>query len=636
MKSSIGYFLVWLLLVTSALSSCAPGADGDDDSADDDEVIDDDAMADDDTDPDDDADNDLDDDSSLDDDQTDDDLDDDDLDDDTLINDDTLCFLDLDGDGYGQTDVSESFFGDCPLRWAYRSDDCNDNDPLTRPEAPELPDDGIVQNCGGADLLLSDDTGVFVAKTGNDDNPGTMAEPKLTVVAGVAAAAAAGKAVFVAAGEYEEDVVTSVSLYGGYEPAGWTRDIGANVTTIVAVGEIGVEMQSIPGGLALQGFTIYGASRAGDSYGVYDDSKGDSLVDNIIHGGSGTGESFGVYAGHDMTVLVNNIIDVGAGVEASYGVSGDVPLTLVDNEIAGGAGLYSFGVECSLYDVRLMNNTIEGGSGSEGSVAVDISKAILIGNSIHGGSGNGSRGVNIDMLGAILEGNEIDGGTGTTSMAVKNSGNTTMMNNTINGGAGVSSALGVFNAGAVLVAVNNFFDGGSGSDQGTCAVQNSSGTATLVNNIILGGAGTEFSAGFIVDQGTTVLVNNIIDGGWGSDSRAMSIQSIGSVTLVNNDLWGAQQDWLVAADTWEINDLSSTNACGWPSCSTAADNISDDPLLVDLAGGDFHLSDASPCRDTGINPVPVYIEAGYVETDFEGDVRPYGNGWDIGMDEWVP
>jgi len=25
-----------------------------------------------------------------------------------------------------------------------------------------------------------------------------------------------------------------------------------------------------------------------------------------------------------------------------------------------------------------------------------------------------------------------------------------------------------------------------------------------------------------------------------------------------------------------------------------------------------------------------------VEFDFEGDARPYGAGWDIGIDEWTP
>ncbi|MCZ7584888.1 MAG: hypothetical protein M5R36_17005 [Deltaproteobacteria bacterium] len=48
----------------------------------------------------------------------------------------------------------------------------------------------------------SDDIGVFVATTGDDANPGTMAAPKRTFDAGTAQAEGEGKAVFVAEGEY--------------------------------------------------------------------------------------------------------------------------------------------------------------------------------------------------------------------------------------------------------------------------------------------------------------------------------------------------------------------------------------------------------------------------------------------------
>ena len=52
-----------------------------------------------------------------------------------------------------------------------------------------------------------------------------------------------------------------------------------------------------------------------------------------------------------------------------------------------------------------------------------------------------------------------------------------------------------------------------------------------------------------------------------------------------------------------------------------------DPLLVNAAGGDYHLTYASPARDAGLNLG--------VETDFDGDPRPYGWAPDIGFDELV-
>jgi hypothetical protein len=55
--------------------------------------------------------------------------------------------------------------------------------------------------------------------------------------------------------------------------------------------------------------------------------------------------------------------------------------------------------------------------------------------------------------------------------------------------------------------------------------------------------------------------------------------------------------------------------------------FSEDPLFVGGKHHDLHLKSSSPCIDRG-------LEAG-VFVDIEGDPRPYGNGYDIGADEWT-
>src|SRR5947209_20018922 len=80
---------------------------------------------------------------------------------------------------------------------------------------------------GAWGALVDDTTAVFVAKTGNDANAGTLAAPFLTIAKGIASAGAGKNNVLIGLGTYVESGHTlpnGVSLYGGFDPAaGWTR-----------------------------------------------------------------------------------------------------------------------------------------------------------------------------------------------------------------------------------------------------------------------------------------------------------------------------------------------------------------------------------------------------------------------------
>jgi parallel beta-helix repeat protein len=64
---------------------------------------------------------------------------------------------------------------------------------------------------------------------------------------------------------------------------------------------------------------------------------------------------------------------------------------------------------------------------------------------------------------------------------------------------------------------------------------------------------------------------------------------------------------------------------GW----TGTGNIDADPLFVDQAGGDFHLTFPSPCKDAGYNSA-----SALPEVDFEGDPRIAHGCADMGADEF--
>jgi hypothetical protein len=56
-------------------------------------------------------------------------------------------------------------------------------------------------------------------------------------------------------------------------------------------------------------------------------------------------------------------------------------------------------------------------------------------------------------------------------------------------------------------------------------------------------------------------------------------------------------------------------------------NIDSDPLFIGT--GNYHLTINSPCIDTGTSLNPDVL------TDIDGDIRPQGNHFDIGADEYI-
>ncbi|MFO0594691.1 MAG: MopE-related protein [Myxococcaceae bacterium] len=101
---------------------------------------------------------------------------------------------------------------------------------------PDVPDDASTDtNCDGIDGDAS--KAIFVAKTGNDLNPGTRLLPKLTIQAAINAASVVLPNVYISEGTYDESVTMAngVSIYGGYSVSNnWAR--GAQYPVIIRYG----------------------------------------------------------------------------------------------------------------------------------------------------------------------------------------------------------------------------------------------------------------------------------------------------------------------------------------------------------------------------------------------------------------
>ena len=450
---------------------------------------------------------------------------------------DRYCYQDLDGDGFGNPSVRELLAGaSCADGWVEENTDCNDNDPLINPGVPDLPD-GVDRNCDDESITMSDESGIFVAKSGNDANPGTMLLPKLTIQAGVNAAAASGKSVFVSAGTYVENVNTSVSLFGGYESGGWTRDIVAYNTAVNATGqEPGIRITA-GASVAVEGFHIVGGSPNGttcDSFGIHTEVAESTFLNrNYIHGGfpqCTSSWSYGIYSG-GQTTITNNTIEGG-----------------VNNTQSSNS---SHGIYMKNGRAYIAENTINGGS-PPGTIPKPMThgfylaagNATLIGNTISGGGGISSYGIRLNGGTAGIRGNDINGGTGydyAYGIFVGSSCGANVTGNEISGCTSGTKAResseGIHSLGALFLG-DSTVDGGTAYGN-TIGVYLESGTPTVQGNSIDGGTSIDpnSSYGMQIDCGGTVSQNEISGGTGGFESIAVGVQN-GPPVLTDNDLYG--------------------------------------------------------------------------------------------------
>ncbi|MFQ5706817.1 MAG: right-handed parallel beta-helix repeat-containing protein [bacterium] len=155
---------------------------------------------------------------------------------------------------------------------------------------------------------------------------------------------------------------------------------------------------------------------------------------------------------------------------------------------------------------------------------------------------------------------------------------------------------------------------------------------TIRNNIITANG----RSGMFLREGTNIKVyNNTI---YKNTAASMGItfpvqnnEMINNVTVANNIIVTAEgNDHIMVTSTGE--NIVVDNNLYWPASgaitgTTDAHAIFAAPLLVNPDAGDFHITPTSPALDRGIT-IPS------VTQDFEGSVRPQGDGYDIGADEF--
>jgi hypothetical protein len=294
--------------------------------------------------------------------------------------------------------------------------------------------------------------------------------------------------------------------------------------------------------------------------------------------------------------------------------------TIINNIITGNRAQYGGGISC-YWNCRtvIRNNTITNNVGAwSGGIFCCYSGLTITNNNISGNmavaENKGAGGIGLYSGCCTITGNVITGNVGCQGGGIRCGeasrsqidGNYISKNSAVAGGGLYlnDSSPTVFNN---TLSHNSAKYGGGWYSAGS--------TGPFFNNNIINNAASRFGGGFVCYNGNLSMDNTIL---WGNSSPLGPESWIGpvfpsTVSFYYSDVKGGPSSCHVEP------------GCGF---IWGQGNIDADPVFVDPAEGDFHLTWNSPCRDAGKNS---FFLVG--DSDFEGDPRKSQGTVDIGADE---
>lgn len=491
-----------------------------------------------------------------------------------------------------------------------------------RAEAADMDADGALTIVDQLRLRLRAETLATILRVDDDNTTGvadgSAARPFPTVAAAAAAAAFSGVTIKVAAGQYDENIILDTSgkilrLVGGFSggaAADYARGLAGDFTT-----------RSLDPAVTV----LAGASRAAPVLRIdrYSGEPMAVLIDNFRVTGGERGilidTEFSWPQAENVTIADNLIEDNGDPANP-------------DAEVRG-AGIGVAGANVSLLDNVIRRN--HGGRGAGiGRVSTPVN-LLVRGNRVednhcysdHGGgiALNGT----VTLAGNIIRGNRVELGYGWGGgVLLAGDCQAIMTGDVIDGNYAPGIGGGVFvDEGAVAtldheLIVNNRT---SQPDKGGAAVYVDGGW-DWVNDVPL-----RSSARLI---GCTVA-NNTSPGANGGNGVTVEYQS--AAEIVDCVFWGNGDDFYLRQDGLSLTAAWTLSAEPLPGDG----NFSADPLLADLAGGDFHLKsaagrwDPAASGDAGgwvVDPVTSpAIDRGDPAADFSREQWPNGGRLNLGV-----
>jgi parallel beta-helix repeat protein len=412
-------------------------------------------------------------------------------------------------------------------------------------------------------------------------------------------AASGGDTVLVAMGTYVENIdFKGKAITVESEQGANGTIIDGNQAGIVVTCGSGEGPDSV-----LEGFTITNGYIWISTGGIYCYKASPTIQENII---TENGKSFGgIYCAYGSPLILNNIIAKNTGNSAG-GITCDwdsSPLiafnTIQDNT---GSGIYC---EEDSGPVIRDNIIVDNKSTGRGGGIMCYSMygyppdPTIINNAIHGNTATGyGGGISCGRESPDIYFNIITGNTAERGGGISCTGSPFF-------GDGYPQIIGN------VIAKNNASEHGGGIYcvlYGGAKVLNN----TLIENSADKGGGISCLEGF----GATV-VNSIL---WNNQAS-----TAGPELYIGDDLWGSSVTIRYSDVKGGMSSVYVATGCNlyW-----GPGMIDSDPLFVDPASGDFHLTFNSPCRGSGDNSAVTEL------TDFEGDPRTAYGTVDMGADEF--
>ncbi len=170
------------------------------------------------------------------------------------------------------------------------------------------------------------------------------------------------------------------------------------------------------------------------------------------------------------------------------------------------------------------------------------------------------------------------------------------------------------------------------TDNSEYGIYNEYAAPTIANNIISGNGihGIHNNTCNEGQWGSPIITNNTITGNSGSGIRSYQSELIISNNIITgNSEYGISESPPFASV--DYNNVWGNSLGEYQDTSAGPNDISQNPMFVDITGGDYHLQSGSPAIDAGDNTaVPSWLTI-----DFEGDLRILGTAVDIGADEYT-